>query len=147
MVWHRGQPQVRMSALPRQTAPTAAYPGTIKSAAIVLLSITIVIIAAPARALREVVLDDPVKDLNRVEHNRVLRAAYAEPDQMKKIATHDVARRMKSAAIGNLNHRRIWISVRIRRFGVGRIDADIVLGQFRNQLATGSDRPLFQMRR
>src|ERR1700722_4724733 len=103
-----------MSALACQNRPTPAYPRTIKRAAIVLLSITIVIIPTPARALRELVFDDPVKDLDRVKHNRILGAAYAEAHQMKKIATHDVARRMKSTAIGNLNHRRIRIGVRIR---------------------------------
>ena len=52
---------------------------------------------------------------------------------------------MKAAAIGDLDHRCVRIGVRIRRAGVGRIDADIVSGEALDQLALCCDRPFFNL--
>ena len=46
------------------------------------------------------------------QHERIVRAADAVSDQMKKIAADDISRRMHPAAVGDLNHLRVGIGVR-----------------------------------
>ena len=55
--------------------------------------------------------------------------ANAEPHEVKEIAADHIPRGMKAAAIGNLDHRRVRIGMRVRRVRVGRIDADVVTGK------------------
>src|SRR5229473_655965 len=65
---------------------------------------------------------------------------------MKKIATNHIARGMEPTAVGDLYHRRVRVSVRVRRTRVGRIDTDVMTRKASNQLALCCDRPFFNMR-
>ena len=53
---------------------------------------------------------------------------------------------MEAAAVGHLDHRRVRISVRVRRARVGRIDADVVARKTFDQPALRCDRPFFEVR-
>ena len=53
---------------------------------------------------------------------------------------------MKTAAVGDLDHRCVRIGVRVRRAGVGRIDADVVTREALDQLPLRRDRPFFKVR-
>src|SRR5438046_2653050 len=66
---------------------------------------------------------------------------------MKEIAADYISRRVKSPAVGELNHCRVGIGVRIRGAGVSRINSDIMTRKPFDQLALRCDRPFFQMRR
>src|SRR5207248_5409435 len=66
---------------------------------------------------------------------------------MKKIAADHIPRWMQAAAVGELNHCRVWISDRVGRIGVGRINTDVMATIALDQLALCGDRPLFDVRR
>src|SRR3954465_13834220 len=66
---------------------------------------------------------------------------------MQKIATNNVPRRVKTAAIRDFDAGRIGISMRIRRERVGGIDSDIMPRKLLNQLTFCRDGPFFEMRR
>src|ERR1700746_3837558 len=65
---------------------------------------------------------------------------------MKKIAANYISRRVKSSAVGELNHCRVGIGVRIRSAGVGRINTDIMTRKPFDQLALSYNHPFFEMR-
>src|SRR5256885_14816758 len=65
---------------------------------------------------------------------------------MKEIAADHISRRMQAAAIGDLNHGRIGIGMRIWSARVSWINADVMMRATRDQLAHRCDRPLFEVR-
>jgi hypothetical protein len=115
-----------VAALARQNWPRAADPGPIESAAVILLSITIVIIAAPARALRQVAFEQAIHDRNGVPHEGIVRGTDAQPHQVKKIAADNVSGGLHAAAIGDCEHRGVRVGVRIGRLGISGVDANVM---------------------
>ena len=65
---------------------------------------------------------------------------------MKETAADHISRRMQAAAIGDLNHGRIGIGMRIWSARVSWINADVMTRTTRDQLALCCDRPLFEVR-
>src|SRR5204862_7927162 len=102
--------QFVMTAFAGQNRPAATHTAAIKSTAVVLLSIAIVIIATPPRSLRQVAFNHPVNDFDGVAHDRIVGAANTEPDEVEEIGAHDITRRMEAAASANLEHPGAWIS-------------------------------------
>src|SRR4029453_14716500 len=115
-----------MPAFSSQDRPRAAYTCSVVGGAIVLLAISIMIVTPPDRTLRQVMLDDAVDYLDRITHNRIIGRANPEAHQMEEIASDNVARRVQTAAVGELKHRCIRIGVRIGRRRIRRIDADVM---------------------
>ena len=138
--------QFVVTAFSRQNWPATTHARAVESAAIVFLTIAIVIVATPSRALRKVVFDHAVNHLERVPHNRVVGAANSESDKVKKISSDDISRRMKAAAIGDLDHGCVRVRMGIRSRGIGRIDSNVMARKTRNQFAFRCDCPFFKMR-
>src|SRR5437764_3488520 len=65
---------------------------------------------------------------------------------MTEIAADLIACSMELSACGELNLCRVWISVRVGRIGVGRINTDVMATITFDQLALCCDRPLFDVR-
>jgi hypothetical protein len=66
---------------------------------------------------------------------------------MQEIAADHISRWMQAAAVGYLNHRCVWIGVRIRRIRVGRVDADVMTRKSLDQFALCCNHPFFDVRR
>src|ERR1700676_2227803 len=115
-----------MGAFARQNRPAAAFPPTVEGAAIGLLSIAILIVAPPARRLRQNAFEHLIDHREGIEHQRVVRSPNSQPDKLEKIAAHNVACRMLATAVGD-NHLSL---IRVRRsyglFRIGRRDANVV---------------------
>lgn len=92
-----------MGAFARQYRPAAAFPSAVVGAAVSLLSIAIVIIAPPTRALRQIAFEHLINHGDGINYQRVIRGAYAQPDKMKKIAANYVTGGMCAAAVGQDN--------------------------------------------
>src|ERR1051325_9897891 len=101
-----------MAAFARQNWPAPAPSSAVVRAAIIFLTVAVVIVTAPARALRKVVFDNAIDHLDRVTHEGIVRWSNAKTDQMKEIAAHDISRRVQPSAVGDLYHLRIGICVR-----------------------------------
>src|SRR5882724_2880479 len=65
---------------------------------------------------------------------------------MKKIAADHISRRMQPTAVGDLNHCRVRIGMRIGVAWVSWVDANVVTRKTLGQLAARSDRPFFEVR-
>ena len=91
-----------MASFSRQNRPAPAHSGSVVSAAILSLAVAIVIVTTPARALRQVVLENAINYFDRVAHERIVRPSNAITNQMKEIAAHNISRRMHAAAVGDL---------------------------------------------
>ena len=102
-----------MAALARQKRPRTTNACSIEGAAVILLPIAIVIVAVPARTLRQVALEYAIDDFDLIAHDGIVRSTDAQPHQVKKIAADDVPGWMEAAAIGDCDHRCVWIGVRI----------------------------------
>src|SRR5207245_7472665 len=88
--WIAAHSQFVMAAFAGQNRPAAAHTAAVKSAAVALLSIAIVIIATPPRSLRQVALDYAVDHFDGVAHDRIVGAANTEPHEVEEIAAHDI---------------------------------------------------------
>ena len=66
---------------------------------------------------------------------------------MQEIAADHISSWVQAAAVGQLNHRCVRISVRIRGLGVGRINADVVTRESLDQLTLCCNGPFFDVRR
>src|SRR4029077_18037197 len=102
-----------VAAFAREDWPGAAHACAIEGRAIVLLAVSVVVVAAPAGALRELAPDNTVDHLKRIENQRVVRIASSEPDKVKEIAAHDIARRVTASAICELDFERTHVGVRV----------------------------------
>ena len=89
-----------MAAFARQNRPGAAFTRSIEGAAVGLLPIAIVIVAPPARALRQIALEHLINHRDGINDQRIIRRTDAQPDKMEKIAADDIAGGMLAAAIG-----------------------------------------------
>ncbi len=54
-----------------------------------------------------------VDHLKRIEHQRVVGIANSEPDEVKEIAAHDIARRVPASAVRKLDFESVHVWVRI----------------------------------
>ena len=75
-----------MTAFARQNWPGAADTRSVEGLAVVLLPVAIVIITAPARTLRQSVLEHLIDDRDGIDDQRIICRANPQPDQMEKIA-------------------------------------------------------------
>ena len=121
-VWQRiaSGGQFVVAAFACEDRPRAAHARAIERRAIILLAVSVVVVAAPAGALRKLAPNGPVDHLKRIEHQRVVCIANSEPDEMKKIAADDVARRVPAGAICKLDFQGIHVWVRVDCLWVGR---------------------------
>ena len=71
------------------------------------------IVAAPARTLRQVALEYAIDDFDRITDDKIVRSTNAQPHQVKKITADNVPCRMEAAAVGHREHRCVRIDVRI----------------------------------
>ena len=92
--WIASRSNLVMAAFPRQNRPGAAHAPAIESAAVLLLPITIMIVAAPARTLRQVALEYAIDDFDRITDDGMVRSTNAQPHQVKKITADNVPCRM-----------------------------------------------------
>src|SRR5262245_62086504 len=115
-----------MTAFSRQNRPAPAYPGSVVSAAVIFLTVTVVIVTTPTRALRQIVLEDAIDYFDRIKHERIIWPSNAVPHQMKEIAAHNIPCCMQSSAIGDLYHLCVGIGMRIRFIWIGGINGDVV---------------------
>ena len=115
-----------MAALARQNRPAAADARAVEGAAVLLLPIAIVIVAAPARTLRQVALEQAIHDRDGIPHEGIVRRTNAQPHQVKKIAADHVPCRTETAAVGDGEHRGVGIGVRIGRVRIRGIDANVM---------------------
>jgi len=83
---------------------------------------SLVIVAAPARALRQVAFEQAIHDRNGIPHEGIVRATNAQPHQEKKITADNVPGGLDTAAIGNCEQRGIGVGVRIGRIRITGID-------------------------
>ncbi len=134
-----------MAALARQNRPRTADPGPIESAAVILLSIAIVIVAAPARALRQVAFEQAIHDRNGVPHEGIVRGTDAQPHQVKKIAADHVPGGLDAAAIGDCEHRGVRVGVRIGRRRISGIDANVMAPEPFDQFTGRGDSPFLKV--
>ena len=104
------------------------------------------IVAAPARALRQIPFQHVIDHRDGIAHDRIVRRADAQADQLEKIAADNVPGRMKAAAVGHGEHGGVGIGVRIRRVWVRGIDANVVTRETFDQFAAGRDGPFLQVR-
>ena len=116
--WIASGSEFVVAALARQNRPRTADARSIESAAVILLPIAIVIVAAPARPLRQIALEHAIDDFERIAHDGIVRGTNAQPHQVKKIAADNVPCWMEAAAIGDCEHRCIRIGVRIGRLRI-----------------------------
>ena len=105
------------------------------------------IVTTPARALRQVVLEDAIDYFDRVAHERIVRPSNPVSHQMKEIAADNISRRMQSSPVGDLYHLCIRVGMRIRRIRIGGVNADVVARNSLHQLAVCRDCPFFNVRR
>ena len=63
------------------------------------------IVAAPARTLRQVALEQAIHDRNRIPHEGIVRRTNAQPHQVKKIAADNIPGGLEAAAVGDGEHR------------------------------------------
>ena len=136
-----------MAALARQNRPRAADTRAVESAAVILLPIAIVIVAAPARTLRQVALEQAIDDRDGIPHEGIVRRTDAQPHQVKKIAADNVPRRMDAAAVGDGEHRGVGIGVRIGRLRIRGIDPNVMAPEPFDQFTGGGDGPFLNVRR
>ena len=127
--------QFVVAAFARENWPRATHARAIERRAIVLLAVSIVVVAAPAGALRKLAPENAVDHLKRIEHQRVVRIANSEPDKVKKIAADDIARRMTASAVCELDFESIHVGVRIDCLRVGGGDAHVVARLARDEFA------------
>src|SRR5205823_9018408 len=125
-LWIASGRQFVVTAFSRQDWPATSNACTIKSLTVIFLPVTIVIVTTPTRALWQIILEHSIDDFDRIANDRIVRVANTETHQMKKVTANYVSRRMEAAAVGQLNHRCVWIGVRVRRVRVRGIDADVV---------------------
>src|SRR5438132_1822436 len=145
--WIASGSQFVVAAFSGHNGPATANARSVESAAIILLPIAIMIVATPARALRQVMFEYAINHFDRVAHERIVRIANTEPHQMKEITTDDISRGVQTAAVGDLNHRHIRVSVGIRCIWIGRSDADVMTTYSFHQLALRCDSPIFHVGR
>src|SRR5438552_1679728 len=112
--WISTRHEFVMAAFSGQNRPAPAYPCSVISAAVIFLTVAIMIVTAPARALRQVVLEDAIDYFNRVAHKRVVRPPNAISNEVKEIAADNISRRVQAATVGDLYHLRVGIGLRIR---------------------------------
>src|SRR4029077_6821892 len=139
-LWIAPRSQLVMAAFSGQNRPAPAHARSVEGAAVVLLAVAIVIVATPAGALRQIIFEHAIDHFDRVAHERIVLVANTESHQKKKIPAHDIARRTQAAAVGDLNHRSVGISVRIRRVRIGWSDADVMTRKPLDQLPMRCDR-------
>src|SRR5262245_991050 len=132
-----------MAAFTCQDWPATAHACSVVSAAIVFLAIAVVIVTAPARTLRQVVLENAIYYFDRIKHERIIRPPNSITNQMKEIAAHDVSRRMETAAVGDLYHLCVGIGMGIRFIRIGWINSDVMARYAWHQLARCRDHPFF----
>src|SRR5262245_41670003 len=81
-----------MSAFAGKQGPRASDDGAVKWAAIVVLTIAIVIVATPGGAALRLDFEQMIDDLDRVENARVVCRAQAEPNERQRIGTNHFGR-------------------------------------------------------
>src|SRR5580704_13109490 len=108
-----------MTAFTGQNWPGASDTRSVKSAAVVLLPIAIMIVAAPAWALGQIVFEHCVYDRDRVHDDGIIRRPHPKPDQLEKIPSDDVSGGMFAATVGDLNDLSVGINRPIGRLRNG----------------------------
>src|SRR5438874_9178975 len=134
-----------MAAFAGKNWPATSDACAVESAAVIFLPITVVIVTTPARPLWQIILEHAIDDFDRIADDRIVRVANTESHQMKKVTANYVSRRMEAAAVGQLNHRCIWIGVRIRRVRVRGIDANVMTRESIDQFTPGCNSPFFNV--
>src|ERR1700751_5298605 len=115
-----------MAAFSRQNRPAPAYAGSVVSAAVIFLTVAVVIVTAPTRTLRQIVLENAIDYFDRVTHEWIVRCSNAKSHQMNETPAQKIPRRMQPPAIGDLYHRCVRVSMRIRGSRIGGINTDVV---------------------
>jgi hypothetical protein len=115
-----------MPALAGQNRARADDAGSIERTAVILLTIAVVIVAAPARTLRQVTLEQAIHDRDGIAHDGIVRRTNAQAHQVKEIAPDNVPGGMRATAIGNSEHCRVRVSVGIGPLRIGGIDSNVV---------------------
>ena len=105
------------------------------------------IVAPPARPLRQVAFDYSIDDSDRIDDDWVIRGPNSQPDQVEKIAADDVSGRKGTAAVDD-NH---LAPIRVGRshglFRIGGREANVVAGFSFHEFAATGDHPFFHVAR
>src|SRR6266446_5382196 len=135
-----------MTAFTRQDWPATSNACSVKSTAVIFLSVAIVVVTTPARALWQIIFEHAINDFDGIANDRIVRVANTESHQMQEISADHIPCCMQAAAVGKLNHRCIWIGVWIRRIRVRGVDPDVVARKSIDQFTLRCNRPLFNVR-
>jgi hypothetical protein len=92
-----------MTALAGQNGPGASDTCPVEGAPIVLLPITVVIVTAPARALRQIVFEHMIDDRDGIDYQWIIGRTDSQPDQLQKIPADDISGVVLAAAVGNFD--------------------------------------------
>src|SRR6185437_13936214 len=82
--------QFVVCAFSRQQGPGAANAGSIKRRTVGMLSVSIVVVAVPARTLRNSHLQQCIEDFNRVQNPGIVWCAQSESHQGQRVWTDNV---------------------------------------------------------
>src|SRR5581483_7669952 len=137
-------------ALAGEQRPGAALPVANVRTAVFALSVAIVVVAAPARTVGGVDLEDVVDDFEGVDDQRVVGPADAVADELEEAAVDDLAGfklvLLAGLAVRDVDHagRDGWV-VEWLAFG-WRTDAHVVIGHLGQENARGGGGALVEMR-
>src|SRR5262249_5390716 len=145
--WVSTRNEFVMAAFSRQNRPAPAHACSVISATVIFLTVAVMIVTTPARALRQVVLEDVIGYFDRVAHKRGVRPTNSISNEMKEIAADNIPRGMQTAAISDLYHLRVGIGMGIGCIWIGRVNADVMPRNSCHQLAVRRDSPFFEMGR
>src|SRR5471032_2888853 len=115
-----------MAAFAGQNRPRTANARSVVGAAVRFLPVTIMIVATPARALRQIVFEHFINDRNGINNHWIIGRAHSESNQLEKIAADNISRGMLAAAVGNMNNGSVGISRSIGLLRNGGGDAHIM---------------------
>src|SRR5439155_5630459 len=79
-----------MAAFSGQNRPAPAYACSVISAAVIFLTVAVMIVTTPARALWQIVLENAIDYFNRVAHKRIVRPSNAVSHEMKEVAADNI---------------------------------------------------------
>src|SRR6266700_6638627 len=87
-----------------------------------------------------------VDDRERINDQRIMRIAYAETDELKKIGADDVACSVAAAAVGDVKNYRVGIGDNVWPVEISWIDSDVMPRFAVMKLAAIGHRPIFEVR-
>ena len=137
----------QVSALSRQDGPQPPDAAPIEGRTILLLAVAVSVVAVPNRAPGRVDLEKGVRHGKTAAHDRIVRAAKAEADELEKIDADLLVGRQRSPWLAILDFH-VAVKRRGIRQNIRRSDPDVISldGEALGQSRTADARPGFDAR-